>query len=84
MLEVVHAGAGLLGFWGLSAPEGPAWEFLVVFVVVAAGPKVVERAGVPGIVGLLLGGYVIGPTGSGSSRPATTRSPTSARWACST
>jgi Kef-type K+ transport system membrane component KefB len=56
---------GALAFWGLKAPEGPAWEFLVLFVVVVLGPRIVERARIPGIVGLLLGGYLIGPHGFG-------------------
>jgi Kef-type K+ transport system membrane component KefB len=55
----------VLGLWGLNAPEGPAWEFLVLFAVVVLGPRIVERARVPGIVGLLLGGYLIGPHGLG-------------------
>jgi Kef-type K+ transport system membrane component KefB len=45
----------------LSAPSGAAWEFLVLFLVVIVAPPVLERARLPGIIGLLLGGYVIGP-----------------------
>lgn len=58
-------GAPVQAFWGLTAPEGPAWEFLVLFAVIVIGPRLVERARVPGIVGLLLGGYLIGPHGLG-------------------
>ncbi|MCO1654085.1 cation:proton antiporter [Pseudonocardia humida] len=47
----------------LQLPTGPAWEFLLLFVVVVAAPRLVERFGVPGIVGLLLGGFLIGPHG---------------------
>jgi Kef-type K+ transport system membrane component KefB len=47
----------------IHSPTGPAWEFLVLFVVVIAGPPLLERARVPGIIGLLLGGFVIGPNG---------------------
>ncbi len=47
----------------VKSPSGPAWEFLVLFVVVIVGPPLLQRARVPGIIGLLLGGYVIGPHG---------------------
>lgn len=49
----------------LEAPHGAAWEFLLLFVVVIGGPVLLERARVPGIIGLLLGGYAIGPNGLG-------------------
>ncbi|MGN9913760.1 cation:proton antiporter [Phytohabitans sp. LJ34] len=49
----------------MTAPHGPAWEFLLLFVVVIGGPLLLERARVPGIIGLLLGGYAIGPNGFG-------------------
>jgi Kef-type K+ transport system membrane component KefB len=49
----------------VSSPKGPPWEFLVVFAVLLAGPVIVERARIPGIIGLLIGGYVIGPHGLG-------------------
>jgi Kef-type K+ transport system membrane component KefB len=45
----------------LTAPTGGAWEFLVLFLVVIIGPPIMQRARVPGLVGLLLGGLVIGP-----------------------
>ena len=45
----------------LSAPSGAAWEFLALFLVVIVAPPLLERARLPGIIGLLLGGYVIGP-----------------------
>lgn len=47
----------------LSSPKGAPWEFLVVFAVLLLGPVLFRRAGVPGIVGLLVGGYAIGPHG---------------------
>jgi Kef-type K+ transport system membrane component KefB len=47
----------------ISSPKGPPWEFLVVFATLLLGPILLRRAGVPGIVGLLVGGYVIGPHG---------------------
>jgi Kef-type K+ transport system membrane component KefB len=47
----------------LKSPSGPAWEFLVLFVVVIVGPPLMRRARIPGIIGLLIGGYAIGPYG---------------------
>ena len=52
--------------FALEVPSGPAVEFVVVFAVVLLGPVVVERLGIPGIVGLLIGGFVIGPHGLGA------------------
>ncbi len=49
----------------LTAPTGGPWEFLVLFLVVIVGPPLMQRARIPGLVGLLLGGYVIGPHGLG-------------------
>jgi Kef-type K+ transport system membrane component KefB len=48
----------------LTAPTGSAWEFLLLFAVVIVGPPIVQRARVPGLIGLLIGGFVIGPHGS--------------------
>ncbi len=55
----------ILGSITLTAPTGGAWEFLVLFLVVIVGPPLMQRARIPGLVGLLLGGYVIGPHGLG-------------------
>ena len=49
----------------LAAPTGSAWEFLLLFAVVIIGPPIVQRARTPGLIGLLLGGFVIGPHGFG-------------------
>jgi Kef-type K+ transport system membrane component KefB len=49
----------------LEAPEGSAWEFLVLFLVVIVGPPLMQRARVPGLIGLLIGGFLIGPHGFG-------------------
>ncbi|MCB0828145.1 MAG: cation:proton antiporter [Solirubrobacterales bacterium] len=49
----------------LQAPEGSAWEFLVLFLVVILGPPLVQRARIPGLIGLLIGGFLIGPNGLG-------------------
>jgi len=45
----------------LRAPEGPVWEFFAVVVVIVAAPPLFERVRVPGIIGLLAGGLLIGP-----------------------
>jgi Kef-type K+ transport system membrane component KefB len=47
----------------VKTPTGATWEFLVLFVVVIIGPPLLEHARLPGIVGLLLGGFLIGPNG---------------------
>jgi Kef-type K+ transport system membrane component KefB len=47
----------------ISSPKGAPYEFLVVFAVLLLGPVVFRRAGIPGIIGLLVGGYAIGPHG---------------------
>jgi Kef-type K+ transport system membrane component KefB len=51
------------GLIELSTPKGAPWEFLVVFAVLLLGPILFRRAGIPGIIGLLVGGYAIGPHG---------------------
>ena len=48
----------------VHSPEGAAWEFLILFAVVIVGPPLMRRARVPGIIGLLVGGFVIGSTAS--------------------
>jgi Kef-type K+ transport system membrane component KefB len=54
---------GPLASISLHSPTGPAWEFLVLFLVVIIGPPLMQRARIPGIIGLLIGGYAIGPYG---------------------
>jgi Kef-type K+ transport system membrane component KefB len=49
----------------LESPKGGAWEFLVLFLVVILGPPLVQRMRIPGIIGLLIGGFLIGPNGLG-------------------
>src|SRR5215210_3193147 len=57
----------MLASWiKFEAPEGHAWLFLVVFLVIVAGPFIIERFKLPGIIGLLLGGLLIGPHGLGA------------------
>src|SRR4051812_37910632 len=47
----------------LERPEGAAFNFLVLFLVVLAGPAIMSKARIPGIIGLLIGGWAIGPHG---------------------
>jgi Kef-type K+ transport system membrane component KefB len=47
----------------VEMPEGPALPFLVLLVVVVFGPMIIERFRVPGIIGLLIGGLLVGPHG---------------------
>src|ERR1700761_4016908 len=49
--------------FALKSPTGAAWEFLVLFAVIIVGPPLMKRARIPGIIGLLVGGYLIGPYG---------------------
>ena len=49
----------------LESPKGGAWELLVLFLVVILGPPIVQRMRIPGIIGLLVGGFLIGPNGLG-------------------
>lgn len=49
----------------LESPKGPALPFLVLFLVVVGGPMIIERFRIPGIIGLLVGGLLIGPHGLG-------------------
>jgi Kef-type K+ transport system membrane component KefB len=53
----------MLALVELSTPKGAPWEFLVVFAVLLIGPVLFRRARVPGLIGLLVGGYAIGPHG---------------------
>ena len=48
-----------------SAPHGPAWVFFGVVFVIAVFPWLAERVRVPGIIGLLLGGLLLGQNGLG-------------------
>ena len=49
----------------ISAPHGVVLEFFVVFLVILVGPLIFTRLGLPGLIGLLLGGFLIGPHGLG-------------------
>jgi Na+:H+ antiporter len=43
----------------IHPPEGPAWSFLLLFLVILVGPWVAERLRVPGLIGLLVGGFLL-------------------------
>ena len=47
----------------LGDVHGPVLEFLVLFGVILLGPIIISRLGVPGLIGLVLGGFVIGSHG---------------------
>ncbi len=55
--------APMLASISVKSPTGPAWEFLVLFLVVMLGPPIVRRFRGPGIIGMIIGGYAIGPFG---------------------
>ncbi len=42
-------------------PTSAEWTFFVAAVVILVGPLLVERLGLPGIVGVILGGVLVGP-----------------------
>jgi Na+:H+ antiporter len=43
--------------------HGPVLEFLVLFAVILLGPIIIARLGLPGLIGLVVGGFVIGSHG---------------------
>ena len=47
----------------LEAPKGAVLDFAVLFAVILFGPVVVKRARLPGLIGLLVGGFLVGPNG---------------------
>jgi Kef-type K+ transport system membrane component KefB len=46
-----------------GATSGPVFEFLVLFAVILFGPIVLKRFGLPGLIGFVVGGFVIGAHG---------------------
>ncbi len=62
-MPAAHALTPALAALSVTAPSGPAWEFLVLFGVVIVGPPLMRGARIPGIIGLLIGGFAIGPYG---------------------
>jgi Kef-type K+ transport system membrane component KefB len=53
----------------VDAPQGAAWELLVVVAIAIVAPMIAERLRVPGLIGLLAGGCLIGPHVLGVTRP---------------
>lgn len=49
----------------LSSPHGTAWQLLVAMLVVVIAPLLAERARIPGLIGLLVGGWLIGSNALG-------------------
>src|SRR4051812_19133332 len=47
----------------ISAPSGPVFEFFVLFVVILFGPLILARFRLPGVIGLVIGGFAIGAHG---------------------
>ena len=42
-------------------PTSAEWTFFVSAAVILVGPLLVERIGLPGLVGMILGGLLVGP-----------------------
>jgi Kef-type K+ transport system membrane component KefB len=49
----------------LSSPHGTAWQLLIAMLVVVVGPLLAERLRIPGLIGLLVGGWLIGSNALG-------------------
>jgi Na+:H+ antiporter len=50
---------------GFEAPHGTVLEFLVLFAVILLGPIIFSRFGLPGLIGLVIGGFAVGSHGLG-------------------
>jgi Na+:H+ antiporter len=59
---VTHAWTTLAA---ISAPSGTDFEFFTLFVVILLGPIIFMRFRLPGLIGLLIGGFAIGGHGLG-------------------
>src|SRR3954467_12239604 len=44
-----------------TSPHGTEWQLLIAAAVVLVGPLVMRKCRIPGLVGLLVGGMIIGP-----------------------
>jgi len=51
--------------YAIQTPSGEVLEFFVLFAVILLGPIVFNRLGLPGLIGLVLGGFAIGAHGLG-------------------
>src|SRR3954463_4562042 len=45
----------------LNSPHGTEWQLLIAAAIVLVGPLIMQRLRVPGLIGLLVGGMIIGP-----------------------
>lgn len=52
------------------ALSSPAWVFFVLAVVMLLGPLVAERVRLPGVIGLVVGGLIVGDQGLGALQRA--------------
>jgi Kef-type K+ transport system membrane component KefB len=55
----------VISLLAFETPSGPVLEFLVLFAVILLGPIVFTRFGLPGLIGLVIGGFAIGSHGLG-------------------
>ncbi|BDA71486.1 sodium/hydrogen exchanger [Rivularia sp. IAM M-261] len=61
-----HSPIQLLGVFGLSAPiKDPVAVFLIIMAIMLVAPIMFERLRLPGIVGLIIAGVIVGPNGLG-------------------
>jgi Na+:H+ antiporter len=51
--------------YSIEAPHGTVFEFFVLFAVILFGPIIFRRFRLPGLIGLMLGGFAIGAHGLG-------------------
>jgi Kef-type K+ transport system membrane component KefB len=51
--------------YAIEAPAGTIFEFFVLFAVILFGPIIFTRFRLPGLIGLMLGGFAIGSHGLG-------------------
>src|SRR5262245_51443413 len=49
--------------YSIQWPHGTVLEFFVLFAVILFGPIVFNRLGLPGLIGLVIGGFAIGSHG---------------------
>src|SRR3954451_22024779 len=45
----------------LNSPHGTEWQLLIAAAIVLVGPLIMAKCRIPGLIGLLLGGMIIGP-----------------------
>ena len=55
----------MISLLAFQTPHGPVLEFLLLFAVILLGPIVFSRFGLPGLIGLVIGGFAIGSHGLG-------------------